>query len=373
MTRILKIQALAQRAFSLLGKAAQQSTTARNHRTQFYAAAWREAAGILQAEISRLDGNLFVIHRHDESTRVFLNYTDLDGPVALRIAGNKPLVHRLLQSHQIPTPSFLEFSLSSIDEATKFLGKHGRSVVKPAAGTGGGQGVTTGVTSARVLQQAAVRAAGYHDNLIIEQQICGANIRLLFLDGQLLDAVERRPPMVTGDGHSSVNALVIRLNSERLRHGYSTAQSVLRFDQDMQQTLKSQGLTMRSVPAKGSGVQLKTVINDNMANENDSVVDAVHPTIIAQARTAASAIGLRLAGVDILTPDFSKPLAESGGVVLEVNSTPGFHFHYAQRDSSTRVAIPILAACLNCQLDDQVWRNPETPFEPAASSLAAIH
>ena len=68
-----------------------------------------------------------------------------------------------------------------------------------------------------------------------------------------------------------------------------------------------------------------------------------------------------MAGVDLVTADLSRPLAESGGAILEVNGTPGLHYHYevADRPSATHVAIPILRALLGC------------PAEPPRRSLAA--
>ena len=285
-----------------------------------------------------------------------MNYTELDDPVSLRIAGNKPLVHRLLRSQGIPTPAYREFTLKTLTDAAEFLLQHGTCVVKPAAGTGGGQGVTTGVQTARQLRQASVAAAGHSSGLIIEQQIAGANIRLLFLDGQPLDAIDRRPPTVTGDGRSRIGQLVDNANQQRLQAGFSVAQSVLKRDQDMRQTLAAQGLTLTSVLPVDKTVQLKTVINDNTAEDNICVIDSLNRALIDEARSAADAVGLRLAGVDIVTPDASRCLTDAGGVVLEVNSAPGFYFHYAARKSRTPVAIPVLAACLNCSIDSDTWK-----------------
>ena len=58
---------------------------------------------------------------------------------------------------------------------------------------------------------------------------------------------------------------------------------------------------------------------------------------------------MHLAGVDVITPDPSRPLVESGGVINEVNGTPGLHHHYLVADpvAATRVAIPVLERLLN--------------------------
>src|SRR3954471_12599556 len=65
-------------------------------------------------------------------------------------------------------------------------------------------------------------------------------------------------------------------------------------------------------------------------------------------RRAALAVGLRLAGVDVITPDASQPLERAGGVVAEVNGTPGIHHHYHVADgaNATPVAVPILELAL---------------------------
>lgn len=355
MSRFLKIQALASRAFSLFGRTGRQAAAAKKQRAAFYREAWKEAADILGAEAEKLDEDTFHIRGARASARVCLNYTPLDDPVSLRIAGNKPIVHRLLQAQQIPVPAYRAFDLKHHAPALEFLRHHGTCVVKPASGTGGGQGVTTGVETPRDLRRAVVCAAGYGSDLIIEQQVPGRNFRLLFLDGQLLDAIERRPPSVTGDGHSSVGRLLDRMNRERVLSGADVAQSIVRRDQDMRRTLASQGLSFATVPACGEMVRLKTVINDNAAEDNDRITDLLHDEIVAASRAAVSTVGLRLAGVDVVTPDPEKNLDTVGGVVLEVNSTPGLYFHYAGAQRRCRVAVPILAACLGCRVDASRW------------------
>jgi cyanophycin synthetase len=169
---------------------------------------------------------------------------------------------------------------------------------------------------------------------------------LLFLDGQLLDAVERRPPCVCGDGRSTIGGLIQEQNRRRLAQGHSLAQTVLRVDDDLRRTLAVQHLHLGSVPAAGARVILKTAINDNATEENRSATDELHPDVIVAARQAAEIIGLRLAGVDVLTPEPSRPLEEVGGVILEVNSTPGFYCHSAQAGSALAVVVPVLETCL---------------------------
>jgi glutathione synthase/RimK-type ligase-like ATP-grasp enzyme len=346
MSSLLQFCAYALRAKWMLGRAGYQSGQARSHRSQFYQDVWCEAAGELGAKFEVLGKGIFKISCGGVSTRVHNNYTALDDPVTLRVALDKPLVHSILGSHGLPTPNHVEFSLNNLNKAYEFLAQHRLCVVKPSYGTGGGNGVTTGMETRLQLLKAAIRAAGFSSRLLIEEQIKGDTIRLLYLDGQLLDAVKRCPPSVLGDGKSRISQLVQRLNQRRLAAGYALAQVTLKCDMDMKQTLARQNFSLGSVPADGKRVVLKGVINDNMADENVSVMDQISECIVAAGSRAAELIGARLVGVDIITPDIHLGLEEAGGKILEVNTTPGFHYHYFKQGGACRVAVPILKTCL---------------------------
>ena len=342
----LQIYAYALRAIRVLGRMGAQSREAKKYRSQFYEDVWREAAGELGATVEVLSKGILEISRGGVNTRVHQNYTQLDGPDTVRISRGKPIVRTILRSHGLPTPNDAEFSLNELKKAYRFLAQHRLCVVKPAYGTGSGSGITTGLATPRQLFKAALRAAGYGPTLLIEEQVEGDTIRLLYLDGQLLDAVKRCPPTVLGDGKSRISQLVESLNQLRLNAGYKLAQAILKYDMDMERTLARQDLSWRSVPADGQRISLKGVINDNMADENVSVVDQVCESIIAAGRLAAELIGARLVGVDIITPDVRQGLEEAGGKILEVNTTPGYHYHYFTQNGTCRVAVPILKTCL---------------------------
>jgi glutathione synthase/RimK-type ligase-like ATP-grasp enzyme len=346
VSRLLQIYAYALRAKGMVGKTRAQSREAKAHRSQFYEDVWREAAGELDATVEPLANGILEIRRGAVSTRVHDNCTPLDDPVTLRIALNKPLVHKTLRRHHLPTPSFAEFTLGNLDKAHEFLAEHPHCVVKPADGTGGGDGVTTGIETRGQVLRAAVRAAGFCPKLLIEEEVEGNTIRLLYLDGKLLDAVQRNSPTLMGDGQRKISELVDRLNERRLSAGYKLAQVTLRYDMDMKRTLERQGLSWRSVPADGRRVLLKRVVNDNMADENLPVADRVSESVVAAGQRAAELLGATLVGVDVITPDIQRSLEDANGKIIEINTTPGLHYHYFKQGGACRVAVPILEACL---------------------------
>jgi len=325
------------------------SRRADEHRSSFYAEVWREAAARLGASIEELDRDVFEIRIGRACTRARQNTTAIDDPVTLSVAVDKPLVYRLLSRRGLRTPNHFEFKLSGLAGAVAFIRRSGGSwVVKPANGSAG-HGVTTGIVTSFDLVRAAVTAAAFGPNLVVEQQVEGNVYRLLYLNGKLLDAVLRKSPAVVADGSSSVRKLIQLENRARLKAGRKFGQVLLSIDLDMRHTLAKQGLSLSSVPKKGTVVTLKTVINENSVADNVSATSLLCKSIIEDGAAAAAAVGVRLAGVDVVTRDPGVPLAQSGGVILEVNTTPGYHYHYYQRDGGVAVAIPILSWLLREQ------------------------
>jgi hypothetical protein len=93
-------------------------------------------------------------------------------------------------------------------------------------------------------------------------------------------------------------------------------------------------------------VTLKTVINENSAADNLPAAGLLCKSIIEAGAAAASAVGARLAAVDLVTRDPAVSLTQSGGVILEVNTTPGYHCHYYRQGEGCPVALHVLSAIL---------------------------
>ena len=136
--------------------------------------------------------------------------------------------------------------------------------MKPT-GTGAGNGVIGGIENDDDLARAFIAAGRTFPHLIVEQSVQGDEYRLLFLDGQLLDAVLRRRPTLVGDGRSTVADLVSTENRRRAEAGPDEVARLLRVDLDLELSLRRQGLSVRSVPAAGRVVTAKSTVSDNAA------------------------------------------------------------------------------------------------------------
>lgn len=330
----------------------------RSHGALVYERIWEDAAAAVGAEATPLEGGILELRRGDAATRVWRNVTELDDPVTLRLGLQRLGVHRLLGEAGLPVPEHLEYTRRTIDQAAAFVHEDGPVVIKPAAGTSSGVGITCGVESSADLLRATAVAARFGGSFVAERQAPGSMYRLLFLDGELIGAVRRDPPSVIADGRSTVAALVRAENARRTAAAGHAGMCLIRPDLDFVLTLRAQGLTPQSVPYGGRRVTAKCSSSENAADENVTVAPSPLSPVVADAREAVRRLGLRFGGVDVVTIDLERDLRETGGAIIEVNGTPGLHYHYLVADpgAADRVAVPVLRALLGVPPRDRTGR-----------------
>lgn len=300
-------------------------------RRRFYHDLWFAAAEEIGARAELLEADFIRITRGARATWVRGGFAMIDPLLAFRLSENKPLVMDLMRELGAPTVPYRRFSLDRIEEAEAFLSAAaGPVVVKPAAGTGAGAGVVTGIRTAEALRTAAVAAARLHPQLLVEQEISGAAYRLLYLRGELVDVIRRGPPTVVADGRRNLEQLIEAENAARGAADPVTSLHPISFDVECRAALERQGLAPDTVPPDGERVAVKLVCNQNAARDNlREPTDAihVHPTIRDEGRRLAAALGLELVGVDLIAEHLRAPLAETGGFIGELNAGPGLHHH----------------------------------------------
>jgi cyanophycin synthetase len=311
-------------------------------RQYFYRDFWAEAAAALDGEVEDLGAAFLRIATPYGSTFVRNGDVELDDGVLLAIAGDKGLVHRLLVETDVATPDHVVVDPGDLGPAEQLMARVGGPiVVKPVDGHGGA-GVTTGITTRRQLRTAAYRASWYGSRLLAEAQVHGSSYRLLYLGGELVDAIRFDPPTVIGDGRSTISQLVAQENETRLEGRPPTALRLLRCDTDMRHHLADAGLTAKSVPGEGSELVVKQTVNENAARDTHRVLSEVHPSFHELGRSIRSVLPIDLLGVDVITPDVGRPLAEAGGAVHELNTTPAPHHHHLIAEEGERAPVGAL-------------------------------
>ena len=304
---------------------------------------WRTAAEEIGATFSALPGGVGEINYRGRRLTVRENRTSIDDPANVALAADKLAVHDLLSKAGISVPRQILLDIGDVEKALDcFKDSELGLVVKPAANTGAGAGVSTCVKTPRQLLIASAWARAYGGRILIEEQIAGDCYRVLIMDGEVLDTVLRRPPSVTGDGVCSLRQLLRRENKLRRKLGAFRGQVLIRIDPDLRNTIMRQGFSLASRPREGEVVVLKQVINDNGTLENFTANGSLNALILASAQKAAALVGTRLSGVDIICPDPRRCLNSSRGAVIEVNANPGLYYHYRPGDAGFPITEKVL-------------------------------
>ena len=321
-------------------------------RSRYFREMWATAAKNIGATYSDTPFGLAEIARGEFSTFVSQSQVMLDSQIMLRVAGEKALTLNLLERVGAPVPRYCRVSTKDLGAALELLRAEGVVVVKPAGGTGGGRGVITGITTPEALRDAAKRASMYDSDLVVEEQVEGASYRLLFLDGEFIDAVRRDPPSVIGDGKRTIKQLIKDANAEREKAAPVLALSPLVIDRDCRNWLEANSLSLQSRPGVGEVVTIKRAVNQNDRRGNVNVRDLVHREIIERCQSIVERMGVALAGVDLICSAIDRPFAEAGCRINEVNTTPGLHHHYLISDPAN--GVPAAEIILNYLFSNRI-------------------
>ena len=313
-----------------------------------YEQIWREAAEAVGAEVEELAPGVLELTRGHASVRVTGHMVDLDDPVALELPLDRALALRARGgAGGIRLAEQLEFDACRPDRALAFLDGGGSCAVRPAGR------LLPGATATVVASREELgRALGHPDfrgrRLLVTRLPAGDFYRLLMLDGELVDAVRVRPPLVTGDGRSTVEELIHAENEHRIAAGGVASISTLGLSFDVLLTLERAGCDMSSVPEERRTLSLGSGADPSAGGVNLRFDAEVSPQLGAEARLAQDAVGLRLAAVDVVTTDPTKALAETGGAITDVRGAPELHPHFriADQEGSPSVAIGLLERLL---------------------------
>jgi len=292
---------------------ARQTETFRAIRGRFYRNLWNQTAATIGAQTEDVGYGYLRISRGKTSTFVKSGEVMLDDHLTYMMAGNKPLIIKLLQSRDVPMPRFCEYTPKTFDAALAFLmSADGPVVVKPAAGAAAGHGVTTGISNVQELRRATVLASMISTPMLVEDEVEGDSYRLLYLNGIFLDAVRRGRPVVVGDGQHSIRELIQMENERRIRGSDITSLHPLTLDLDLNLRLRHDGRSLSQVVRDGEQVVVKNVCNQNSSSEQHVVREEVHPTTLQLAEGIVRELGIELVGIDIHCRDIAEPLSTNG-------------------------------------------------------------
>ena len=267
-------------------------------------------------------GNLLQLGYGINQRRIWTAETDRTGAIAETISRDKDLTKSLLEACGVPVPHGQ--AVNSALEAWQVAQDIGLPVaVKPSDGNHG-RGVFTNLGSQQEIEQAYSVAVQEGSGVLVERFIQGQEHRLLVVGGKLIAAAKGEYAQVTGDGISTIEALIeSQLNADPRRgHEEDQPLNYVRLDSAVRLEIARQGFEPHSVLPLAQQVVIQR--NGNVAID---CTDLVHPETAAIACTAARVVGLDIAGIDLVATDISAPLHSQGGAIVEVNAGPGLLMH----------------------------------------------
>lgn len=293
--------------------------------------------------VRRLDEERRIRFGHGvNQTWIRASLTSRTSHLAVETAADKELTKRQLRAAGIPVPR--GGIARSAEQAVQIADALGVAVVtKPLTGNHG-RGISTGLTGDAAIRAAFDVAAAHDPRVIVEEELSGADHRILVIGGRVAAVAERTPARVIGDGISSIGALIDVVNADPRRGpGHSNVLTRIEPDERLVAHLATSGRSLDSILSAGATVVLRDTANLSTGGEAIDRTDDIHPATARAAERAAATIGLDVAGIDLITSDIRLPLAATGGGIIEVNAAPGFRMHTSPSMGAPRdVASPVL-------------------------------
>lgn len=276
-------------------------------------------------------GNLVQFGYGAKQRRIWTAETDQTSAIAETISRDKDLTKSLLEACGVPIPQGRAVdSAADAWDAAQDIGLP--VVVKPLDGNHG-RGVFINLETQQEIEAAYEVAVDEGSGVLVERFIRGNEHRLLIVGGKLAAAAKGQTASVIGDGKQTVTELIAsQINSDPRRgRGEEQPLNPIRIDSAARLELKRQGFEANSIIPAGREVLIQR--NGNVAFDCTS---DVHPEVAAMAALAAKAVGLDIAGIDLVAEDISKPLSDQGAAIVEVNAGPGLLMHLKPAEGTSQ-------------------------------------
>lgn len=258
--------------------------------------------------------------------RIQATIIDSTSAIGVEIADDKKQTKDLLAKMGIPVPK--GYTVETLPEALEAAKSIGYPVtIKPISGNHG-RGITTNILTPEDLATSFQNAKAFSDDFVVEKFLSGADYRMLVIDGEFIAAARRDPASIVGDGKSTIQELIDKINLDPNRgFGHEKILTRIKIDNMTERLLKQRQLTLQSVIPKNEKLYIKSTANLSAGGIAIDVTDEVHPTTKKITERISQIIGLNVIGIDIITSDHRIPLSIDNGGIIEVNAAPGFRMH----------------------------------------------
>lgn len=234
---------------------------------------------------------------------------------------DKVLLNKVLRDNGLPLGEV--YSVSSEKEALRaFRACNGTAVTKPRAGSRG-RHTTTHITNEEELRTGFKSAQKLCRYVYVGPHLSGSVCRGTVVNGKLAGFFQADPPRITGDGVSSITALIAKVNAEKPER----VQDIVLTDEH-HAYLTRLGYSEESVVQKGKRIDLTHRTGRLFGGATRELLPSVHPKLRAYLEHAAAILQVPIVGFDLIIEDPEKDpdLVQWG--IIEANSLPFIDLHY---------------------------------------------
>lgn len=233
---------------------------------------------------------------------------------------DKYLLKHALSAAGVPAPRVV--SVRTVEEARNAAKSIGVSVIKPRSGSRGRH------TSVHVKETADVEAAFLSARrlcryVVVEAYLEGPVCRGTVIDGKLAGFFRADPPVVEGDGISTIRTLIEGKNARR----HERVQDIV-LSEEHRRFLSRKGLDEDSVLRAGETTPLTHRTGRLFGGVTRELLGAEHPKLREYLEKAAAALDVRVVGFDLIIADPEKDPDTQQWGIIEANSLPYIDLHY---------------------------------------------
>ncbi len=247
--------------------------------------------------------------------------SELTTAVAMSRCDDKRVTRRVLAQAGLSVPRGRAADGTAAD--AEFLAEVGSVVVKPARGEQG-QGITVGVTDPDELERAIAAARRISNEVLLEEQVTGQDLRVLVIDHEVVAAAIRKPAAVIGTGEHTIRTLIEA--QSRRRSAATGGESRIPIDDTTVEIVREAGYDLDDVLPVDVELQVRRTANLHTGGTIHDVTAQLHPELAAAAVLASQALDIPVVGMDFMVPAVDGPDYH----VIEANERPGLANHEPQ-------------------------------------------
>ena len=229
-----------------------------------------EARGIPWIRLNKY--SLVQLGYGENQKRIQATVTSETSSIGVEIACDKEDTKYLLEQAEVEVPrGEIIRRESSLEDSCRYVGYP--LVIKPIDGNHG-RGITVNINNYEEALEAFHAAKVVSKAVIVEKFITGEDYRLLVINNKLVAASKRTPAHVIGDGISTIQELVEKVNEDPRRgYGHENVLTQITINELTKSIIKSAGYFLDSVIDKDEILILKDTANLSTGGTAEDVTD----------------------------------------------------------------------------------------------------